>query len=185
MLRKLLGKAGSVLSTLLVAVEILVILFIVVSKMSGDAPSLFGYRMYVIISPSMEPEIEVGDIIISKDYKGGELAVGDVVTYLGTKGDVAGKMITHKIVSINGDSIVTKGTANLTADPAIDREEIISVMKYQPAALGAVYGVLTSTAGFICLVLLPLGLMIVSEVVNLVLEIRKEGEEDDKDASEE
>ncbi len=185
MIRKVLGKAGGVLSTVLVVVEILVILFVVISKISGDVPAFFGYRMYVIVSPSMEPEIKVGDVIISKEYDGGALAVGDVVTYMGKSGDVAGKMITHEIISIDGDTVITKGTANLSADPAIRRGDILSVMKYQPVVLGAIYGVLTSTAGFICLVLLPLAAIIVSEVVNLLLEIKRKGETNEDDTSEE
>ncbi len=185
MIRKMLGRVGSVLSALLVVTEILVILFIVISKMSGDTPSFFGYRMYVIVSPSMEPQIKVGDVIISKEYTGGELAVGDVVTYEGKTGEVAGKTITHEIISIDGDRVITKGTANLSADPAIRREDILSVMKYQPAVLGAIYGVLTSAAGFVCLVLLPLAAVIVSEIVGLVWEIKKEGGANDEDKSEE
>ena len=185
MIKKLLGKVGGVLSTLLVVTEILVILFIVITKMSGDTPGLFGYRMYVIVSPSMEPQIKVGDIIISKEYTGGELAVGDVVTYEGKSGDVAGKIITHEIISIDGDHVITKGTANLSADPVICREDILAVMKYQPAVLSAIYGVLTSTAGFVCLLLLPLAAVIVSEIVSLVLEIKKEGGANDEDKSEE
>lgn len=176
MIKKTFGKIGGVLATLLIILEIFAILFIVVGKMSGNTPTLFGHQMYIIVSPSMEPEINVGDVIISEKYDGGELEVGQVVTYYGTRGDVAGKMITHKIVEIDGDKIITQGVANTNPDPAIRRDEVRSVMKRNTVVLSAVYSVISTTAGFICLVILPLVAMIVSEIVGLVLEVKKEGE---------
>ena len=67
------------LSIIIVIIEIVLILFLVLTKMSGGVPRLFGHSVYVIATPSMTPELEVGDIIISKAYDGGELSVGDVV----------------------------------------------------------------------------------------------------------
>lgn len=170
--------------TLLVILEIFVIIFIVFSKMSGDVPSIFGYRMYIVVSPSMEPEIEVGDVLISKEYDGGELTVGDVVTYLGKEGDMSGKMITHEIIRIEGEDIITKGLANSSEDPPITREDIDSVMLHNTVFISALYGVVTSTPGFICLVVLPLVLMIVSEIVGMVIQIKKEGAKDDEESKE-
>ena len=175
-------KIGNVLATLLIVVELMIIVFIVVSRISGGVPTVFGYQMYVIVTPSMEPEIMVGDMIISKKYDGGELAVGDVVTYLGREGDVADKVITHKIVEINGDTIVTQGVANATADPAITREDVLAVMVCKPAFLSAVYGLLNTPAGFICLILIPLAAMIVSEIISLMIQIKKEGGTDDEES---
>ncbi len=182
MIKKTFGKIGGVLASLLIIIEIFAILFIVVGKMSGNTPTIFGHQMYVIVSPSMEPEINVGDVIISEKYDGGELEVGQVVTYYGTKGDVAGKMITHKIVEIDGDKIVTQGVANSNPDPSIRRDEVRSVMKRNTVVLSAVYRVISAPAGFICLIVLPLAAMIVSEIIGLILEVKKEGERQDEES---
>lgn len=180
MIKKVMGKVGSIFATLLIVIEIIAILFLVVSKISGQIPSVFGHQLYVIVSPSMEPEISVGDVILSETYEEGELEIGDVVTYLGRSGDVAGKMITHKIVEIEGETVITQGTANTVADPAIRREDIRSVMKYKTVVLSAVYRVIRTTVGFVCLVLLPLVVMIGWEVVGLIREIKREGGADDE-----
>ena len=180
MIKSKLKTLGSVLITLLVILELLVIVFIVFSKISGNVPSAFGYQLYVVVSPSMEPQIEVGDVILSKEYDGEALKVGDVVTYLGKTGDMSGKMITHEIVRIDGDEIVTKGTANQTEDPPISKSDVYSVMLYNTVVISALYGVMTSTAGFICLVVLPLVLMIISEIVGLAIQINKEGANHDE-----
>lgn len=185
---QLLKKASSVFSSIVIAAEIIIIIFIVVTKISGGAPSLFGYRMYVIVSPSMSPEINVGDVIISKMYENETLAVDDVIQYQGKSGDVAGKIITHKIISIDGEgkdaTIVTKGVANTDPDSPIRGSDVIAVMKYKTVIIGPMYKVFTSTAGFIFLVMLPLAGMIAYEIVNLAIEIRKEKakEEEEKDA---
>ena len=178
-MKKRLGKIGSVLSTLLIVLELVIIVCIVVCKIGGDTPSIFGYRIYVIVSPSMEPEIMVGDMIIAKEYDGQTLSVGDVVTYLGREGEMAGKVITHKIVEIDGERIVTKGAANTLEDPAITRDDLLAVMAYKTVILSFVYRVISSPAGFICLILLPLIAMIVTEIVTLMFQIKKEGEEVD------
>lgn len=187
---QLLKKASSVLSSAVIAVEIIIILFIVVTKISGGAPSLFGYRMYVIVSPSMSPEINVGDVIISKTYENETLSVDDVVQYQGRGGEIDGKIITHKIISIEGEgkdaTIVTKGVANDDPDTPIRGSDVIAVMKYKTVLFGPMYNVFSSTAGFIFLVMLPLAGMIIYEVVNLAIEIRKEKDnEEEKDEQDE
>ncbi len=178
---KVLRKLGAVLTGLLVATELLAIIFIVAMRLSGGVPSLFGYNLYVIVSPSMEPEIMVGDIIISKEYDGEEdLEVGQVVTYLGKEGDLAGKTITHKVVRIlnDGETIITRGVANGDDDPAIGKDDIMSVMVYKPFLIGKIYSVISTTWGFLLLVLIPMMALIVSEIVNLIKDIKEEKEED-------
>ena len=184
MAKKMLSKAGSVLLAVLIVIEILVITLIVFSKMSGNVPTLFGYQLYVIASPSMEPDIKVGDVIISKEYRGEGLEIGQVITYLGKDGDLSGKMITHEIVRFEGDNVITKGTANASEDPPISREDIRSVMKYKTVVISVIYRVTASTAGFICLVLLPLFAMIASEIVGLIVEIKKVGANENENSNE-
>lgn len=180
-MKKRIKKIGSVLSTLLIVAELVIIAGIVICRIGGNTPSVFGYRMYVIVSPSMEPEISVGDMIISKEYEGQALSVGDVVTYLGREGEMAGKVITHKIVAIEGETIITQGVANREADPAITGDDVLAVMTYKTVVLSAVYRVISTGAGFIILIMLPLIVMIITEIVALMIQIKREGGEDDRE----
>ena len=168
------------LAIAIVIIEIILILLLILTKASGGVPFFFGHSAYVIVSPSMTPELEIGDIIIAKEYDGGELNLGDVVEYIGKTGEMKGKIITHKIVSIEGEGedriIITKGTANAEADPPISPSDIVSVMTYKTVVMDKVYGVISTRAGFICLVILPLAAMIASEIVDLSLQIKKEKE---------
>ena len=84
--KKTFSIAGRVLSIMLVVLEVLIIIFLVISKVQGTPPTLFGYQMYFIRTGSMSPYLEPGDVIISKKYDGGELIAGkdgDVVIWNG------------------------------------------------------------------------------------------------------
>ncbi len=180
-IKKAFGVLLSALSFALVALEIILILFVVVSKIGGQTPSVFGYQAFQIISPSMEPEIMVGDMIISRVYHGGELAAGDVVTYIGREGDLRAKRVTHKVIAVEGDKVITQGVANPGPDPQITKNDIIGVMVYKTVILDNIYRVISSTAGFILLLVLPLVAMILGEVRDLVKLIRKEAQSTDEE----
>ncbi len=75
-------------------------------------------EIYNVSTGSMESKIHAGDYILilkKSNYK-----VGEVVTY--SKNNY---FITHRIVKINDEKIITKGDANNIEDEEIDRSEII------------------------------------------------------------
>lgn len=66
----------------------------------------------------MEPTLKTNSLIIVKEsdsYK-----VNDIVTY-----KLDGEYITHRIIEINDDSIITQGDANNAADEAISKDMIV------------------------------------------------------------
>ena len=78
-------------------------------------PSFLGIKTYVIISGSMEPNIKIGDIVITEKVKE-NLEIGDIISY--RKGS---SVITHRISQIiekeNGEKVYkTKGDNNNTED---------------------------------------------------------------------
>lgn len=156
---------------ILIIIEVVLMSFIMIFKMSGKNPTLFGYQFYVIVSPSMEPELSVGDVILSKKYKGQPIEKGDIITFLGKEGSLEGKVVTHQVIKveeINGElSITTKGLANNIEDPSITQNDVLSLMKYKTVAFGFIYRLVSSTPGFIFLILLPLLILIASEIYRL------------------
>lgn len=75
-------------------------------------PSVFGYSVLIVASPSMTGAIEEGDAIIIK--KSDSYAVGDVITYFPADENFS---VTHRIVKMEGDKFYTKGDANQSEDP--------------------------------------------------------------------
>ena len=176
--KKIFKGIGHAFSIALIVFEVIIIIFLVVSKVQGTPPTLFGYQMYFIRTGSMSPYLEPGDIIISKKYDGGELIAGkdgDVVTYYG---DVNGttQFITHRVIKVNGDNVITQGDDNNVADSPITKNEIEAVMVYKTVVIDKIYKVISTTWGFWLLIFTPIALLIVAEIVSLVKELKKEKE---------
>ena len=133
----------------------------------------------------MEPELMVGDVIISKEYKGEELKEGDIITYLGKEGDVAGKLITHEIVrfeTINGvEYIITQGINGGSEDPKIVYSDVRSIFMYKTKVIGPIYRIVNTPIGFMILIILPIASIVISEVRNLTKEIKELKEEEKKE----
>lgn len=106
------------------------ILLIIIEITNRNKPiNIFDYYLFYVKSGSMENTLCVGDYIIIK--KSDNYNVGDIVTY---KKD-NGMYITHRIVSINDDKIITKGDANKVNDPEISREIIIGKLVFKSVFL--------------------------------------------------
>lgn len=181
-IKNILKKLVSALVVLIIVVELLIIGVVIYFRTTGGVPTVFGYNFYVIISPSMEPEICVGDVIISKQYEGQPLQADQVITYLGKEGSLKNKIITHKIISVKetetGLEIITKGVANNSPDPAITEDDVISVMVAKTLLISFVYSLVSSPIGFIALIIIPLGALIVLEVVQLRSVVKEENSAD-------
>ena len=80
--------------------------------------NIFGYSIFSTETGSMSPTMEKGDIVIIKIGKQAEEK--DIITY---KKENA--FITHRIIEINGDSIIAKGDNNNTQDEAITKDAIV------------------------------------------------------------
>lgn len=79
--------------------------------------SFFGFRIFRVGSGSMEPNLKVNDIVIIRkvdDYK-----VNDIVTYNNNNEEY----ITHRIIRVNDDEVVTKGDSNNKEDNPIKRKK--------------------------------------------------------------
>lgn len=88
------------------------------SMLGGNSlPMPFGFGVTVVLSGSMEPELSVDDLLIVKPADAYE--VGDVVVFQTQR-----TAVVHRIVSINGDEIITRGDANTSDDDPITKANI-------------------------------------------------------------
>ena len=82
-----------------------------------DMPMPLGFGVGVVLSGSMEPELSVDDVIIV--YRDDEYHVGDTVVFQSHS-----ILVVHKIISIDGDTVITQGTANNVTDDPISLDSI-------------------------------------------------------------
>ena len=125
-------KVISVLSTILLLSATALVVFVFVIRLTGAKPKIFGYYIFNVASDSMTPMLEVNDVILVKQCGGEDVHKGDVITYRGQSGELAGKDITHKVieepVKDSGGTIriKTKGTKDgAIEDPVLTGEQVI------------------------------------------------------------
>lgn len=147
------------------------------AKASGGEPTLFNHQIKVVVSGSMEPEIQTGSIILNK------LPVSDT-TY--EKGDIItfhseDKLVTHRIVDVkevNGaDVYQTKGDNNNAPDTSyVSKEEIEGKYAgFTIPKLGYLTRYATSKIGFSLLLFIP-GLLMVLAAGKDIFKATKEME---------
>ncbi len=126
----------------------------------------------IVKSGSMEPAIRTGGLVIiasSASYK-----VGDVITFgKDTKTQIP---TTHRIVAIEGvgslQTFVTKGDANDAPDPTATRlSDVDGKVVFSVPYLGYILDFAKKPIGFILLVGVPAGLIIIDEIIKIFREV--------------
>ena len=78
-------------------------------------PILFGWRPYVVESGSMEPRINIGDVVLASPVSDRSGLLGRVTIF--NSPSKRGEILTHRVVRFDGpDRMVTKGDANRIED---------------------------------------------------------------------
>lgn len=123
------------------------------SRLGGDnVPMPFGVGAAVVLSGSMEPELSTGDLILVAERNSYE--VGDVVVY--QDGRMA---VTHRIVSISDDEIITRGDANNTDDDPIKLEQIKGEVIFAIPFVGHLVNMLKTPIGTLTILVLAVFLL--------------------------
>lgn len=90
----------------------------------NETPSFLGIKTYIIISGSMKPELDIGDIVIVKKVKEEELSVGDIISF--REGQT---IVTHRINEIIDSNArreyITKGDNNNVVDSGTINKDVI------------------------------------------------------------
>ena len=147
-------KVISIIGNIVFVIFIVTILVsaVLFARNDSNDKSIFGFRYYTVLTPSMTPTIPVGSMVFVKLIDAEELKVGDVITY--TASADGRIVVTHRINEIlegnNELKFITKGDANDTTDlnpvgssQVIGRVSIFipylgSVMSYVQRNLGLV-----------------------------------------------
>lgn len=146
------------------AVGALLLVGIVLPFVATGMPAVVGAEhSYVVLSGSMEPAIEPGDAVLVDSVDPSTIERGDVITYRRGAGPV-----THRVVEVrtrDGErAFRTKGDANEEPDPQlVPADRVVGRVLFVLPFVGHVVGFTDTTEGFVALVLLPLGLLVLSE----------------------
>ncbi len=120
------SKVRNVAWNIVTAVSVLILLSLAGSKLLTGWSSVFSYRAFYIMSESMEPEIEVHDLVIGEYVSEDEqLELGNIYAYK-REGTFGTEMIIHRLIAVTEDGKYQfKGDNNELPDAEpVEREEI-------------------------------------------------------------
>ena len=166
----ILTVVGTVLCVILVPILIINLILIVKSFTNKDeVPSVGGIFPLIVLTDSMYPEIEAGDLIIKKTIDPEDVKVGDVISFFDPAGNGT-TIVTHRVTAIvsenGGIAFRTKGDYNNTEDKlSVPGENLVGIYKNRIAGAGNVAMFMQTTTGLIVCVVLPIVLLISYDVV--------------------
>lgn len=175
---KFLKIAMTAIRTIITVFLLILICIIFIQRVSNNNFAVGGIRVFTIITGSMLPEYEVGDMIISKEVSAENIQIGDNVVYEGLVDDFNGKIVTHKVIDkdeVNGEyKFITKGLNNDIEDPEISEKQILGKVIYKTTILSIISKLINNTATFYLVVFIPFVLLVFFEIVEVVEEKKRE-----------
>lgn len=161
------GVIGVLLCVIFIPVIVINLTLIISSYINPDEiPGVFGIKPAVVLSGSMEPTIQVGDLIFIHDADTEGLKEGDVICYLSS-----GQAVTHRITEVttgeDGRSqYITQGDANNDKDQtAVTTDQIQGIWKGQRVAgIGNFLLFMQSTTGMLIFIVCPVLLFFIWDI---------------------
>lgn len=129
-MKQKLKKIWSVVSTILVILIVLCSVFLMGSR-------IIGYRVFNILTGSMSPQYNEGDLIYVRQVAPEEVEVGDPITFVLNEELV---VATHRVVEIDTENsrFYTKGDANDIVDAPVHFKNLIGIPQFSIPKLGYV-----------------------------------------------
>ena len=137
-------------------------------------PAMQGsLHFLIVLSGSMSPKINMGDVVITSSASPEEIQVGDVITFKQPSAADPNRCVTHRVINITteGNSLrfQTKGDANEDPDmELVDSSALIGKVVLSIPYVGYIPHYVKTPIGFIIFIALPGTLLIVSEVRNII-----------------
>lgn len=158
---------------------ILIVSVIVIQRVSNNKFTLGGYSIFTVVTQSMIPKYQVGDMLLAKSVDTSKLKVGDDVVYMGAVGTFQGKIVTHQIVEIEEGSprkFHTKGINNMIEDPVIDETQIFGKVVMKLTILSMISKVISNQVGFFFIIFVPIVVLVFGIVMDTVNDKKKKSE---------
>ena len=161
---------GIILCVILIPVLIINVSLIIQSYTNKDkVPSIGKKFPMIVLTDSMYPVIQSGDLIICNKVNTSDIKEGDVISFFDPSGNGT-SVVTHRVVSITdeGGSLAfkTKGDANNAEDQAaVKAEKVVGTYSFRIPKAGRVAMFMQTTAGLIVCVILPLILFVGYDII--------------------
>lgn len=152
---------GTILCLILTPILIVNTTLIAKSYINQDeVPSIGGYFPLIVLTDSMYPEIEGGDLVICNTIDSKDVKKGDIISFFDPAGNGT-SIVTHRVVEIieeNGEIYFrTKGDNNNAEDRMlVTSNSLVGVYKTSIAGVGNIAMFMQSTTGLVLCVIFPI-----------------------------
>lgn len=162
-MKKTLDRIGKIISsaifTLLMIIIVLIVIYIVRIKFLANDNRLGDVKLnfYTILTTSMVPTIDAGDIVVTYKNSNNIYNVGDIITFVR---DGASTTITHRVIEVselNGERYYrTQGDHNASADTSlVAASNVVGRVTFRVPKLGYLQQFLVTKVGWITAIVIP------------------------------
>lgn len=161
----------NILIVILICIIILALVSLLhIEKKASHTSTVLGYQPLTILSGSMRPVIEPGDMILIRAIPSNKIKVGDIVSYWADKET----LITHRVTQIKKNNgrlqYKTKGDANQLEDQeCIYENMLLGRMVLSIPKGGYISKFVRSKIGFILLIIMPTIILTVTEIRKIII----------------
>ncbi len=161
---------GTILCILLVPILIINITLIIRSFTNPDkVPSIGHFFPLIVLTDSMYPQIQSGDLILCRTAEPEDIAVGDVIAFFDPAGN-GSSIVTHQVTKVTEQdgslAWKTKGIANNTEDDdPVPAKNLVGVYRSRIPGAGNVALFMQTTQGLILCVICPIVLLVGYDVI--------------------
>lgn len=199
--KQILKTIAMIISWTIFALLVLIIGFLAYYMVSANIYAKKGekfepkFSLYTIVSPSMEPNIKVYDVILNTRIDDpADIKVGDVITFISTSTISNGMTVTHRVTRIengpDGLEFATKGDNNITEDTDTAKQaNLLGKVVLKIPQLGRLQFFLSTKGGWLLVIIFPALLIIVNDIfkifkLNKAKKNLEEAEENDENKDE-
>lgn len=179
--------------SIIVLIIVLPILFINIVILVDSAlhpdevPDFFGYKPFIVLSGSMKPQINSGDLVLTKEVDTDVIQKNDIIAFKDNE-----LVVTHRVIDISYEKgekhFITKGDNNDIQDPGYVLEnDIEGIYINKVAGLGNVAMFIQTPTGIVISLSIPLAVLICIHLVQSQKDasVIKESEKDKEDMKKE
>lgn len=181
--RRILTAVGIALCVILIPLVTSNLILIIKGYTNKDeVPSLFSISPMYVLTDSMEPTINGGDLIFVKNVSPSDIVVEEVIAFFDPE-SMEKSMIVHRVKEISTDAdgnitFRTMGDANNVYDTFIvSADNVVGRYIFRIRGMGRVAMFMQTVYGLIITVSIPLIMLIGYEVVRQLVFLKRERED--------
>lgn len=162
---------NNIVYVILFLIVVSVLFVVILQRASNNDIALGGIRIFNIVSESMVPKYNIGDVLVVKSIEPQNIKVGDDIAYIGQESTFNQKIVTHQVIKIdyeNGEYIFhTKGIANILEDPLVHQNQVFGKVVYKIWILSLISKILSNVYVVFFGIFVPIVILIFWTILKL------------------